>query len=82
MKKAVWPRRFLRLSIGIGLKPLRIDCAASTELCGSSSLGRWRATHLAERYPILGGTGLELEEVKLSGRESLITALFQDEVLK
>jgi len=40
--------------------------------------------YMAERYPTLGGTGLELEEVKplLPEARSLITALFPDEVLK
>lgn len=41
------------------------------------------AFYLAERYPTLGGPGLELEEVKplLPEARSLITALFPDEVL-
>jgi hypothetical protein len=42
------------------------------------------AFYLAERYPTLGGTGLELEEVKplLPEARPLITALFPDEVMQ
>lgn len=42
------------------------------------------AFYLAERYPTLGGTGLELEEVKplLPEARALITTLFPDEILK
>jgi hypothetical protein len=42
------------------------------------------AFYMAERYPILGGAGLELEEVKplLPEARTSITALFPDEVVE
>lgn len=45
---------------------------------------RVSAFYLAERYPTLGGAGLELDEVKplLPEARSLVAALFPDEVLE
>ena len=45
---------------------------------------RVSAFYIAERYPSLGGAGLELDEVKplLPEARSLVAALFPDEVLE
>lgn len=45
---------------------------------------RVSAFYIAERYPSLGGAGLELDEVKplLPKARSLVAALFPDEVLE
>lgn len=64
-----------------------LDEAAAHEKVLQSFRGlceRVSAFYLAERYPTLGGPGLELDEVKplLPEARSLIVALFPDEILE